>query len=191
MQAIDGLGGLLDLGLQAAGDFAEQVQGRWDGRGGLGLFDDGEACHGLAFGVVGGAFGEVGLLVVLVAFGLADGDGQRQGEAAEEVFEIGGVLAGGIDADVEVGLGMLLVQLFEALLEGLIAGVVLEDGEGLGGGLAIGAEEGDTMAVACGVDADADAVEGSGGSGAIGDSPNRVNSGAAQKPREGRIVTRA
>ena len=82
------------------------------GRGGVGLFDDGEAGHGLAFGVVGGAFGEVGLLIVLVAFGFADGEGHGQVEAAEELFEIGGILAGGVDADVEVGLGMLLVQLF-------------------------------------------------------------------------------
>ena len=76
------------------------------------------------------------------------------------MFEIGGVLAGGVDADVEVGLGMLLVQLFEAFLQGLIAGAVFEDGDGLGGGLAIGAQEGDAMAVACGVDADADTVQG-------------------------------
>ena len=55
--------------------------------------------------------------------------------------------------------GCCCVELFEALCRGLIAGVVLQDGEGLGGGLAIGAEEGDAVAVACGVDADTDAVE--------------------------------
>ena len=159
VQAIDGLRGLFDLGLQASGDFAEQDHCGRDGRGGAGQFDDGEACHGLAFGVVGGAFGEVGLLVVLVAFGLADGQGDGQGEAAEEVFEIGGILPGGVDADVEVGLGMLLVQLLQAFLQGLIAGAVFHDGERLGGGLAIGSQEGDAMAVACGVDADADAVQ--------------------------------
>ena len=126
----------------------------------LGQLDDGEACHGLAFGVVGGAFGEVRLLVVLVAFGLADGQGDGQGQAAQEVFEIGGVLAGGVDADVEVGLGMLLVQLLQTFVEGLVAGSAFEDGHGLGGGLAIGAQEGDAMAVACGVDADADTVQG-------------------------------
>ena len=118
VQAIEGLGRLLDLGLQAAGDFAQQGQAGRHGRGGVGQFDDGEACHGLAFGVVGGAFGEVGLLVILVAFGLADGQGQGQGQAAEEVFEIGGILAGGVDADVEVRLGMLLVQLLQAFAAG-------------------------------------------------------------------------
>ena len=35
---------------------------------------------------------------------------------------------------MEMGLGMLLVQLLEALLEGLIAGAAFEDGEGLAAG---------------------------------------------------------
>ena len=35
-----------------------------------------------------------------------------------------------------MGLRMLLMQTFEAVLESLVAGVILEDGEGLGGGLA-------------------------------------------------------
>ena len=163
VQSVDGLGRLLDLGLQAAGDFAQQDHGRGRGWRGVGLLDDGEAGHGLALGVVGGAFGEVGLLIILVALGLADGQGHGQVEAAEELFEIDGVLAGGIDADVEVSLGMLLMQLLQAFLQGLIAGAVLHHGERLGGRLAIGPEEGDTMTVACGVDADADAVEGRGG----------------------------
>ena len=95
VQAIDGLRGLLDLGLQASGDFTEQDQVGGDGRGGAGEFDDREARHGLAFGVVGGAFGEVGLLVVLVAFGLAHRQGHGQGQGPKEVFQIGGVLASG------------------------------------------------------------------------------------------------
>ena len=107
VESVDGLGRLFDLGLQAAGDFAQQDHRR--GRGGrrVGSLDDGEACHGLALGVVGGAFGEVRLLIILVALGLADGQGHGQVEAAEELFEVDGVLAGGIDADVEVSLGML------------------------------------------------------------------------------------
>ena len=112
-----------------------RIIGRGGGRRGVGLLDDGEAGHGLALGVVGGAFGEVRLLIILVAFGLADGEGHGQVEAAEELFEIGGVLAGGVDADVEVGLRMLFVQLLQAFLQGLIAGAVLHDGERLGGRL--------------------------------------------------------
>ena len=123
------------------------------------MFDDGEAGHGLALGVVGGAFGEVRFPIILVALGFADGEGHGQVEAAEELFEIGGVLAGGVDADVEVSLGMLFMQLLQAFLQGLIAGAVLHHGERLGGRLAIGPEERDTMTVACGIDSDADAVE--------------------------------
>ena len=78
VQSVDGLGRLLDLGLQAAGDFAQQNHGRRRGRRGLGLLDDGEAGHGLALGVVGGALGEMRLLIILVAFGLADGEGHGQ-----------------------------------------------------------------------------------------------------------------
>jgi hypothetical protein len=75
VQAVDGLGGLFDLGLQPSSHFAEDGHGLRSWRGGLGQLDDGEACHGLAFGIVGGAFGEVSFLVVFVAFGLADGQG--------------------------------------------------------------------------------------------------------------------
>ena len=107
-------------------------------------------------------FGEVGLLVVLVAFGFADRQGHGQGQATQELFQVAGVLAGGIDADVEVRLRMLLVQMLQALLKSLIAGLVFQDGEGLGGGLTIGPEEPDAMAVACGVNADADTVQDSG-----------------------------
>ena len=79
------------------------------------------------------------------------------------MLEIDGVLASGIDADVEVGLGMFLLQLLQAFLEGLIAGAVLHHGQRLGGRLTVGPEEGDTVTVACGVNTDADAVEGRGG----------------------------
>ena len=104
MESVDGLGRLLDLGLQAAGDLAQQDHRRRGGWRGVGLLDDGEAGHGLALGVVGGALGEVGLLIILVALGFADGEGHGQVEAAEELLEIDGVLAGGIDADVEVSI---------------------------------------------------------------------------------------
>ncbi len=51
VQAIDGLGGLLDLGPQAAGDFAQQNQRGGNGCSGLGEFDDGEACHAFRLSV--------------------------------------------------------------------------------------------------------------------------------------------
>ena len=78
VQSVDGLSRLLDLRLQPSGDFAQQDHGRGRGWGGVGQLDDGKTGHGLALGVVGGALGEVGLLVILIALGLADGDGHGQ-----------------------------------------------------------------------------------------------------------------
>ena len=77
----------------------------------------------------------MGLLIILVAFGFADGEGHGQVEAAEELLEIGGILAGGVDADVEMSVWMLLVQFAEAIFQGLVALAVLHDGEWRGGGL--------------------------------------------------------
>ena len=59
--------------------------------------------------------------------------------------------------------GCCCVQLLQAFLEGLIAGAVLHHGERFGGRLMVGPEEGDTVTVACGINTDADAVEGRGG----------------------------
>src|SRR5262249_6998917 len=53
--------------------------------------------------------------------------------------------------------------LLQALAQGLVAGVVLGDGERLGGGLEVGREEGGGVTVASGIDPDADAVESGGG----------------------------
>jgi hypothetical protein len=159
VQAIDRLRGLLDLGLQASGHFAQEGHGRRRGRCGGRLLNDGEARHGLALGVVGGAFGKVGLLIILVAFGLADGQGHGQVEAAQEVLEIDSILPGGVDTDVEVSLWMLAMQLLQTFLQGLIAGSILQDGEWLGCREAIRPQERDAMTVACGVNADANAVE--------------------------------
>ena len=163
MESVGGPGGLLDLALQAAGDLAQQGHGSLGlGRGG-GPLDQREAGHGPALGVVGGALGGVRLVVVLVALGLADGEGHGPVEVAEELLEVVGVLAGGVDTDMEVDQRMLSAQLLEAVAQGLVAGAVLGDGERLGGGLEIGPEERDAVAVSGGVDADADAVEGGGG----------------------------
>src|SRR6516165_12389501 len=71
VQSVGGLGRLLDLGFQATGDLAQEDHRRRGGWRGVGLFDDREAGHGLALGVVGGALGVVGLLIILVALGLA------------------------------------------------------------------------------------------------------------------------
>ena len=160
VQAVNGASGLPDLGLESASDLVQESHGgRRRGRGG-GQLDNGEARHGLAFGVVGRAFGEVSLLIILVAFGFADRQGDGQFETAEKAFEIGGVLPRRVDANVKVGLGMLLPKEFEAFLKGTIAELAFENGERLGGGSPIGSQKGNTMSISCGIDPDADAFEG-------------------------------
>ena len=63
---------------------------------------------------------------------------------------------GGIDADMEMGLRMLLMQLLKTFAQSLVAGVVLHDEQLFGGRLAIRPQKGNDVAVASGVDADAD-----------------------------------
>ena len=75
----------------------------------------------------------------------------------EEVEEVVGVLPGGIETDNEVNGAVALSEAFEALAELGIAGGGLAEGQFVGGGLPIVAQEGGVVAVACGVDADADA----------------------------------
>jgi hypothetical protein len=50
----------------------------------------------------------VRLAIILVALGLADGDDSGQVEAAKELLQVERVLAGGIDANVELNAGILL-----------------------------------------------------------------------------------
>ena len=105
----------------------------------------------------------MGLLIILVALGFADGNGQWQSQAAQEAFEVDGILASRVDADMEIRLGMLALQTFELLAQGLIAGLSLHDRDGLSRRLAIRSEEGNAMAVTRGINADADTVEGTRG----------------------------
>jgi hypothetical protein len=54
-------------------------------------------------------------------------------------------------------LRMLLLELLQTLLEDLIAVPIFQDGERRCGRLTIGSKERDAMAIACGIDPDADA----------------------------------
>ena len=75
----------------------------------------------------------------------------------QEVEEVVGVLSGGIETDDEVNGAVALGNSFEALTELGIAGGGLDEGQLVGGGLQVVAEEGGVVSVSCGVDADADA----------------------------------
>jgi hypothetical protein len=75
----------------------------------------------------------------------------------EEVNQVIGVVPGGVEADVEGGAGVAAGDEFEALPELVVALGGLGEGQLGGGGLEVVAQEGGVVAVACGVDADADA----------------------------------
>jgi hypothetical protein len=75
------------------------------------------------------------------------------------VFEIGGILPGSVDTQVEMSLGVLLAQLLEAFAQGLIALAVFQDRKRFSGRKTIRPEERDAMTVACGVNTDANAVQ--------------------------------
>ena len=80
--------------------------------------------------------------------------------------QVVGVLSGGVEADDEVDGAVALGDAFEALAEEGIAGGRLGEGEFVGGGLEVVAEEGGVVAVAGGVDADAERRRCAGGCGA-------------------------
>ena len=79
-------------------------------------------------------------------------------EVVQEVEQVVGVLAGGVEADDEGDGAVALGDAFEALAEEGVAGGGLGEGEFVGGGLEVVAEEGGVVAVAGGVDADAEAA---------------------------------
>jgi hypothetical protein len=97
--------------------------------------------------------------IVFVALGFSDRESHGQVEAADELLEIDGILASGVDANVKVSLGMLPMQFAEAIFQGLVALAVLHDSQGCRGGRAIGSEERNAMAVTGSVDPDTDAIE--------------------------------
>ena len=83
-------------------------------------------------------------------------------ELLEEVQQVVGILAGGVEADDEGDGAVAAGDGFEPLAEQGVAGGGLGEGQFVGGGLEVVAEEGGVVAVAGGVDADADAGGGAG-----------------------------
>ena len=71
--------------------------------------------------------------------------------------QIVGILPGGVETDDEVNRAVALDDAFEPLAEEGVAGGRLGEGEFGGGGLEVVAEEGGVVAIAGGVDADAEA----------------------------------
>jgi hypothetical protein len=132
------------------------VKGRVGGRGGRGLLDEGEAGGTVAFNGIGLAFGEEGLALALVTGRLANGDGRGERQSAQKGLQVGGVLASGIDADVEVYGANALLQTLELVQQLVITLTGFGNFAGWTGGLEILAQEGNVMTIAGGVKADAD-----------------------------------
>jgi len=169
VELVDDAGALADGGLESSGDLSEQSHLVGHGRRVGGPFAEGVACGGAGLDGIGLLGAEQGGAVVFVALRIAAGDGEagepegvgpRSGRGAErmqEVEEVVGVLAGGVEADDEVDGAEALGDAFEPSAEFAVAVAGLGEEEFGGGRLQIGAEEGGVVAVACGVDADADA----------------------------------
>lgn len=92
----------------------------------------------------------------MIACRLAGGDGFGKGKLTQESFEVGGVLPRRVEANVEVDARMALRQLLEQLADALIAGARFGEFGGRTSRLEIASEKGDVMAVASGVEPDAD-----------------------------------
>ena len=104
----------------------------------------------------------------------------------QEVEEVVGVLAGGVEADDEGDGGVSAAMLVESLAELVVAVGGLGEREFGGGGLEVVAEEGGVVAVARGVDADAEADAewlGGGGAEAGGASMGSPGGGRRRGPR--------
>ena len=169
VELVDQAGALTDDGLEAAGDLTQAAQFQGQGRVTAGPLGEGEAGGGAGLDGVGLVAAEEGGAVVLVALGVAAGQGQgeRRAQPAEEVEEVVGVLAGGVEANDEQARAVAAGDLFEPLPELTVASGGLGELEFLGGGLEVVAQEGGVVAVARRVDADAEAAR-AGRTGAVG-----------------------
>ena len=114
-----------------------------------------ERMHARLADGAGLAFGADGFAVVLITRRLAERDGLGKGQLAQKGLEVGGILAGGIEADVEVRGGEALLDAAEELVEALVADVGFRELGGGANGLEVVVEEGDVVAIACGIEADA------------------------------------
>ena len=131
-------------------------------------------CGSAGFDRIGLFAAEQGGAIVLVALRIAAGEGEAAGgesrrlgcrwcgESVEEVQQVGGARSGGSNAEEEVNGVVSLGELLQLLLELGLAVGVFDEGEFGGGELEVVAEEDGLVAVACGVDADAEAHGGSG-----------------------------
>ncbi len=167
VQLVDQAGALPHNRLEPAGDLAQRAQFGGQTGCGCGPLAEGEA-RGRA-GLDGIRFfgAEQGGAIVLVALRVAARDGDAgaaergdvrppRGQPVQEVQQVVGVLAGGVETDDKGDGGVALGDPFEPLPKLAVAVGGLGEGQFVGRGLPVVAQEGGVVAVARGVDADAD-----------------------------------
>jgi hypothetical protein len=128
-------------------------------------FADGKAGGGASFDRLRFLVAEQGHAIVLVALRIAAGDteagagkgGSARSQTMHELYQVVGILSGGIDADDKVDGAVAGGNLRESLLEPGVAGRRLGERQFGGGRLQVVAEEGGVVPIAGRVDADADA----------------------------------
>jgi hypothetical protein len=148
------------LGLESTGHFAELVELSRHLRRPGGTFGDRKAGAGEAIGGVCFAFGEEGLPVAFVAFRLTDGHRLGPGQAAHEAFQVSGVLAGGVDADVKMCPWLASNDLFKSVAQLGVAILRFDEIEGLESRLAIFSQEVCSVPIAGRVDTDSEGHSG-------------------------------
>lgn len=162
-------------GLEAPGDLAELPQFVGQVSDGPRLFVDGIASDSASLDGIRLLVAEEGGSIVLVAIGIATGNGEgailakglrmgRVGERVEEVEEVVGILADGVEANVKMNGAALGDDGVEASAEFGIAVGILGEGAFGGGVLEVVAKEHGVVAIASGVGADPDGASGRFGS---------------------------
>ncbi len=148
--------------LQATGDLAKRAQLGGQHLDGCGPFVESIACGGAGFDRIGLLAAEEGGAVVLVALRIAAGDGEggvdnSTLEGVQEVQQVVGILVGNVETHGEVDGAELGNDLLETGAQLGITGGGFDELQLAGGRLQIVAQESGVVAVARGVDADADA----------------------------------
>jgi hypothetical protein len=162
VQLIDQAGALPDDGLQTQSDVAEALAFGRQARHGPGPFADGEAGAGAGLDRIGLLRAVDAQAIVLVALRVAAGEGELGAldvQLVQPGEQVVGVGAGDVEADEEADaavLGELVDQIAEALPQLGVALRRLDDFEFGRGALELVVQERGVVAVACGVDADAD-----------------------------------
>ena len=163
VQLVDAASGLSALGTECGHQITE-FQKLGGGSGSVRrLFDNGEPGAGRTVDGIGLGLGVMGILVITIAFGFTDGEGDVEGELTDKRLKIGGILSSRIKADLEQDLVVVFGgQMLQGIVKLLITRPGFEEGEAAQGGGPILVGECDMVSIPGSVDADTDDDLGSG-----------------------------